>query len=519
MVRPENLVLLTGPDATAEKVTAALAAIDLKAGIDGLVLVFFSGHGVVRAAGRDVGAGASAASEAYWVLHDTKLDRLARTGLSQTDISAKFAAMRTRRLVVIVDTCYSAATARVAGAGQPFSRPAAGSGLESRFEGDGHVLIASSGGDEVSTVINNSNDPGNGYSAFSWHVIQGLAGAADAEAGNKDGFTVIDELWVYVRDRTEETARRQGHVQRPILRGELRGSVVLAANPQRLVDLTARSHEAKEKAAARVDRLLRLLLDGHISRECYEQGRRLLESPADRLTDAELARRDVYADVTDAGLEREFLAALLPAAFAAPAVVKGGDGGGGLVKGGGGSSAEKAADPPADLSTPRGAALVFARAMRDGDIDALRSASVGNEEDYERLEVLFAAARAFRRLEQAAVARLGEAGRVPCLKHQLPDLSAAVAAVEIQVDGVSAKFLLTGAANAIRLKQVGGSWRLDLRSLDPKPFDEIKRHLPALHAARAAAERVVAQVQAGHVRTADDLRGSLASALLAFDAQ
>ncbi|MDX2145959.1 MAG: SUMF1/EgtB/PvdO family nonheme iron enzyme [Planctomycetota bacterium] len=290
-----NVTLLEGAQVTKPEVINALERLSRAAGKDDLVVVFFSGHGATDEKGR-----------AYWVMHDTKPDQLRATALPETDISELLGEIKTTRLVTIIDACYSAATANL----DQKSKSLIDLGkLYPEFQGDGRVGLTASKGDQLSIVISDKSDPGYGYSAFAWHVIQGLRGqAADAQ-----GVVTVDALWSYVKDRTEQTARRQGGNQQPQLKGQFGSKFLLAINADRMRERAAADRAASARTRLRVQRLAAMLVDGKISTTHVDEGRTLLQSDEASLDESRKGRRRVYEALTDEPprLDAEFLDAAL----------------------------------------------------------------------------------------------------------------------------------------------------------------------------------------------------------------
>ena len=163
------------------------------------------------------------------------------------------------------------------------------------------MALTASDGKELSVVITDPQDAGVGFSAFSWHVIQGLRGAADADG---DGIVTVDELWDYVKNRTEETSRRQGGAQKPKLKGELGSRFLLAVNGKRLIELAQQRALAEQHTVERIAFVKKLFVDDKITAAQLEEAKKLLQSPAESLTDLDQKRREVYAKVADDKLAR-----------------------------------------------------------------------------------------------------------------------------------------------------------------------------------------------------------------------
>jgi uncharacterized caspase-like protein len=279
----ENVTTLVDASVTRNAVVGALDDLARKAGPDDLVLIYFSGHGATDEKGR-----------AYWVMHDTRADRLRSTALPELEISELLGEIRTRRLVTIIDACYSAATAQL---GSTKALIDLGR-IYPEFQGDGRVGMTASKGDQLSMVITDDRDPGYGHSAFTYHVIEGMRGLADAR-GNADGVIELDELWGYVKDRTIETARRQGGNQEPQLKGQVGSRFMLAVDAQRLQALAASRQFASQRSDGQLEALRKLFLAEEITAAQFDEARSLLRSSIESLSDLDRRRREAYADLAE----------------------------------------------------------------------------------------------------------------------------------------------------------------------------------------------------------------------------
>ncbi len=302
-----NVTTLLNDAVTRTSVVAAMDELARKAGPDDLVVVFFSGHGATDEKGR-----------AYWVMSDTKVDRLRATAMPELEITELLGEIRTKRLVTIIDACYSASTANVSSTKSLLDL----SRIYPDFKGDGRVGMTASKGDQLSMVITDKQDPGFGHSAFTYHVIEGLRGNADAR-GNGDGVIELDELWSYVKDRTIETARRQGGNQEPQLKGQVGSRFMLAVDGERLKSLAEARHSASSRSDAQLEALRAMFVDEKISAAQFEEARGLLRAPIGALSEGDRRRREVYADLAEGRIAPKHLSALLGNVAQAPAPQQG----------------------------------------------------------------------------------------------------------------------------------------------------------------------------------------------------
>jgi formylglycine-generating enzyme required for sulfatase activity len=286
MFKPENVTLLIDDKATRIAVVAALDKLARVADKEDLVVVFFSGHGAVDERGRS-----------YWVMHNSKIDSLRATAFSETEISELLDEIRTIRLVTLIDACYSAATAEIGGAKSLVDLQK----IYPDFQGEGRVAITASKGDQLSVVISDKNHPGFGHSAFTYHVIEGMKGTGDADT---DGIVTVSELWGYVKDRTEATARQQGGEQKPQLKGQIGSKFLLTVDKDRLTSNTQANR-------ASLKTLKNLFLQDKINADIYKEATKLLGADGSKLDFQQQKRKQVFADLAKGDLLPRYLQSAL----------------------------------------------------------------------------------------------------------------------------------------------------------------------------------------------------------------
>jgi hypothetical protein len=288
MFTVDNTRLLINEEANRANIVDALDKISRRAGKDDLVIIYFSGNGAVDEQGRS-----------YWVAYDTDITRLRATAISESDITELTKSIVSQRLVMLIDSCYSVATAQVSG-------PKALVDLEQiypKFTGQGRVAITSGKGDQLSVVIKDKDSPGYGFSVFSWNIVSGLKGAGDVD---NDGIVTVSELWDYVKYRTESIAILQGGNQQPQLKGQIGGKFLLTVDGQRLIENTQLIKES-------LDNLRLQCIDKKITLEQYNQAEELIKKDTSKLMDADRQRRQVYLDLAKGSLNYKYLQAALDA--------------------------------------------------------------------------------------------------------------------------------------------------------------------------------------------------------------
>jgi hypothetical protein len=175
--------------------------------------------------------------------------------------------------------------------------------------------------------------------------------------------------------------------------------------------------------------------------------------------------------------------------------------------------ARGAANP--DLSTPKKAALVFARAMESGDVAAARSASTGSDEDYRILNLIADLVGAARQLRDAGVAKFGEAGKSIVSCDEMAQLARQVATADENITGDTATVLHPNEIDPMKLrKDASGKWKVDLGALSDKPTKA--RVIPRVQKVMSAG---AADIRAGKYRTAAEANDAIGRQMFAIIAE
>ena len=198
---------LLGEEATRERVRTALERLGDRAAPVDTVIVYFASHGIQQDGG-----------QAFWVLHNSKVDRVSygneeirivpQTALGQPEIHRLLNRIKARRIVVLVDSCFSAATVISYPRGKDFKSPKAKNPFDG-FKGAGRVVITASGGTQNAAEL-----PQLGHGAFTYFLLEGLKGKADS---NMDNVVELWEIWQYLDKKVTDAARRAGGDQRPTI--------------------------------------------------------------------------------------------------------------------------------------------------------------------------------------------------------------------------------------------------------------------------------------------------------------
>jgi hypothetical protein len=176
---------------------------------DDLLLLYFSCHGVKDSAGR-----------LYFATTNTTFDLLRSTGVSASFVSEQMEYSRSKRIVVLLDCCYSGAFLK------GFRARGDDSVAVDVLEGRGRAVITASRATEYAFEADELASENAQPSLFTGAVVEGLlSGNADV---NGDGFVTVDELYDYVYD----AVRGKVAGQTPGRWIDVEGDLVVARNPR-----------------------------------------------------------------------------------------------------------------------------------------------------------------------------------------------------------------------------------------------------------------------------------------------
>lgn len=172
------------------------------------VYFYFSGHG----------APDPATGQAYLVPFDGDPQYLAETAYPLKRLYEKLGALKTKRTIVMIDSCFSGAGGRsVLAKG---ARPLVNNVDTGVSSADGRIAVLTASG---ANQISGTNDE-KGHGLFTYYLFNGLNGAAKDGSGR----VTIQSLYSYLKPKVMDDARRANGDQTPQLQaGTAVGDVVL----------------------------------------------------------------------------------------------------------------------------------------------------------------------------------------------------------------------------------------------------------------------------------------------------
>jgi caspase domain-containing protein len=198
--KPSDIIYMENSGATTDAVRDALMRLLPRAAPNDLVFIYIASHG---------SPDPFEPQKLYFLMNDTKVANMPKTGLGMFELQEVLDHLvRAQRVVVFIDACHSAG---VAG-----TKLVTGRQLE-RLENNVFNLYASKLYRETGRAVLTSSDIneiseegatwGGGHGVFTWALLEGLRGAADA---NGDHVITAGELFDYVSGRVrQETNSRQ----------------------------------------------------------------------------------------------------------------------------------------------------------------------------------------------------------------------------------------------------------------------------------------------------------------------
>ncbi|MEJ2304192.1 MAG: caspase family protein [Anaerolineales bacterium] len=174
---------------------------------DDLLLMYFSGHGVLDDNGR-----------LHLAMRDTERDLLSATAVPADFVSQRMEECRSKRKILVLDCCHS-------GAFRPGVKGDMPAITADTFQGFGRVIMSAS--DKTQWAKEGEVvDPDINLSLFTNYLVEGLR-TGEADRGG-DGLISVDEWFDYARDKVVAQVEKQNP---KIWMFDIEGELVIAKNP------------------------------------------------------------------------------------------------------------------------------------------------------------------------------------------------------------------------------------------------------------------------------------------------
>jgi Caspase domain len=276
-------------------------------GRDDLLLLYVSSHGVKDDDGR-----------LYFAAANTRLRRLGATAVAAAFVNEQMTRSRSRRIVLLLDCCYSGAFPQGA-----LARGGRRMDIKERFDGSGRAVLTASSAMEYSFEGDTLSGVGQ-PSVFTSALVEGLeTGAADLDL---DGMISVDELYDYVFDMVRDKTPNQTPGKWIT---DVQGKLYIArVRPRELPDELRRALQSRssDRRLGAVSELRRLLEPGQGARAAAarEALERLTEDDSRRVSaaaSAALTAAAARAEAAEARAEAAERTAVVEPAETAPPTV------------------------------------------------------------------------------------------------------------------------------------------------------------------------------------------------------
>ncbi len=208
----DEVLYLENEKATGAAMREALFVFLQQADWDDLVVIYFAGHGAPDP-GRP--------ENLYLLPYDADLNALAATGFPMWDVkTALRRQIASERVLVIADACHSAGTADGEAVGGLEGNPIAG-GFAQLFTPSRRLMMTAADVNEFSQ----EDERWGGHGVFTYYLLEGLKGAADADG---DAIITFTEVFDYVSNNVRQATGGQQNPQRSGF-GDIPLAVVLNA--------------------------------------------------------------------------------------------------------------------------------------------------------------------------------------------------------------------------------------------------------------------------------------------------
>jgi hypothetical protein len=185
-----------------------------------------------------------------------------------------------------------------------------------------------------------------------------------------------------------------------------------------------------------------------------------------------------------------------------------------------GCKKKKAEIPYPDYSSPKNTAVTFARAMERDDAKVAVDSSLAGGMEVDLVENMCHATHALKELAKVARAKFGDEGDQALRGAATVDASASLANGEVTFDGEDRASVMPQAGNTavpVTHNADDDTWKVDIGALIKG--DDVTHSIPLLKVLTTVANDVRADLEAGKLKSADEVKKALAARIVQLAAQ
>jgi uncharacterized caspase-like protein len=185
--QPDHLRVLLNTEATSQNVRSAFYTFLTQPQPTDEVVIYIAGHGAPDP---------NDPRNLYLLTYDTKLDDMGGTAFPMRQIQDVFTnVLKAKRVITFADTCHSFGFSGARARGKKTNSNNLVNQYMAHYANDAARAVIT--GSDVSQLSYESDQFGGGHGVFTYYLLKGLHGEADA---NKDGTVTAGELYAYVHD-------------------------------------------------------------------------------------------------------------------------------------------------------------------------------------------------------------------------------------------------------------------------------------------------------------------------------
>jgi uncharacterized caspase-like protein len=230
----DHVRVLLNNEATSQNVRSAFYTFLTQAQPTDEVVIYIAGHGAPDP---------NDPRNLYLLTYDTKLDDMGGTAFPMRQIQDVFTnVLKAKRVVTFADTCHSFGFSGARARGKKTNSNNLVNQYMASYANDTARAVIT--GSDVSQLSYESDQYGGGHGVFTYYLLKGLHGEADA---NKDGTVTAGELYAYVHDNV---AKATSGNQSPMAGPGLAERIPLAGSALRGTSRSSRETPAVSRKAS-----------------------------------------------------------------------------------------------------------------------------------------------------------------------------------------------------------------------------------------------------------------------------
>jgi len=166
-----------------------------------------------------------------------------------------------------------------------------------------------------------------------------------------------------------------------------------------------------------------------------------------------------------------------------------------------------------DLSTPKSAAMVFAKALETGDAAGAKSAAVTDEKSAAFIDAMADLIKGSKKLKEASIAKFGDEGKDLAGTDDM-DISKEINDADVKEEGDTATIVTKkDPSKPLTLKKAGGNWKVDISSV--MAGEDIEKAMPTFKAMGTAMNEMAGEINEGKHVNAEAAKQALAMKMMA----